>query len=196
MSQDIVAKALKCIDEVYPSEGDINYSGFPTDAFIDEVVRWVIDIVAPSKLTNREELAFDSMTLDADGVGRGDIDGSTRLGRLVYFRAKGWEIPVVGAITEDNILYRQQKNKVLRGNPSRPVVAIVNNRRQLEWYTAKEEGVDSAYHVPYDIEFIPPELVDLAAWKLAETVLLSMSDAQSAATCTAKVNEHLQMLAL
>lgn len=194
--ESIVTKALRCIDEVYPFDNDINMDGFPTETFIDEVVRWVIDVVPPSKLTNREELGFDSVSLDAEGVGKGTIGGGTRLGRLVYFLASGWKIPALGAITEDNILYRQQKNRVLRGNPSRPVVAITENRRILEWYTAKEEGAPTAYHVPYDVENIPPELVDLAAWKLAETVLLSMSDAQSAATCTAKVNEQLQMLML
>lgn len=194
--ESIVTKALQCIDEVYPFDNDINMDGFPTETFIDEVVRWVIDVVPPSKLTNREELGFDSVSLDAEGVGKGTIEGGTRLGRLVYFLASGWKIPALGAITEDNILYRQQKNRVLRGNPSRPVVAITDNRRMLEWYTAKEEGEPTAYHVPYDVENIPPELVDLAAWKLAETVLLSMSDAQSAATCTAKVNEQLQMLML
>ena len=194
--ESIVTKALQCIDEVYPFDNDSNMDGFPTEAFIDEVVRWVIDVVPPSKLTNREELGFDSVSLDAEGVGKGTIEGGTRLGRLVYFLASGWKIPALGAITEDNILYRQQKNRVLRGNPSRPVVAITENRSILEWYTAKEEGEPTAYHVPYDVEFIPTELVDLAAWKLAETVLLSMSDAQSAATCTAKVNEQLQMLML
>lgn len=196
--ESIVTKALQCIDEVYPFDNDTNMDGFPTEAFIDEVVRWVIDVVPPSKLTIRQNLEFetDSVSLDAEGVGKGTIKGDTRLGRLVYFLASGWKIPALGAITEDNILYRQQKNRVLRGNPSRPVVAITGKRRILEWYTAKEEGVPTAHHVPYDVECIPTELVDLAAWKLAETVLLSMSDAQSAATCTAKVNEQLQMLML
>ena len=43
MSQEtIVAKALRCIDEVYPNENTLNEVHFPTDAFIEEMVRWLI----------------------------------------------------------------------------------------------------------------------------------------------------------
>ena len=37
---------------------------------------------------------------------------------------------------------------------------------------------------------------DITAWKLAEIVLLSMSDAQSASACTARVNELLEQMVL
>ena len=50
--------------------------------------------------------------------------------------------------------------------------------------------------MPYAIDYIPTRLEDLASWKLAEIVLMSMSDAQNAAVCTARVNELLQMLQL
>ena len=83
--ESIVTKALRCIDEVYPFDNDINMDGFPTETFIDEVVRWVIDVVPPSKLTNREELDFDSVSLDAEGVGKGIIEGGTRRGRLGFW---------------------------------------------------------------------------------------------------------------
>jgi hypothetical protein len=52
------------------------------------------------------------------------------------------------------------------------------------------------YVVGYDVENVPERAEDLCAWKLAEIVLLSMSDMQNAAVCTARVNELLQQLSL
>lgn len=189
----IVAKALRCIDEVYPSENTINESYLPTDVFIDEVVRWVIDIV-PSKeltITAPYNLPFNS-NVDSEGVGSAEV---SNIGRIVYFKAGDWKRPVFGVITENDPRYIQQSNKVLRGNPSRPIVALVNGRTKLEWYTS-ESTTREVKHVPYSVDSIPSNLEDLAAWKLAEIVLMSMSDVQSASVCTSKVNEHLQMLAL
>lgn len=196
--ETIVAKALKCIDEVYPSENTLNDSYFPTDTFIDEMVRWVIYAVPTHELTLRKDLELTMSSVGADTIGSGVTPDD--YGRLVYFRAHDWKRPVFGAITEDDPRYIQQSNKVLRGNPSRPIVveAFSHGRtpkKKIEWYTTNEEDYEGQY-VPYSIDFIPPRLEDIAAWKLAEIVLMSMSDAQSASICTAKVNEHLQMLAL
>jgi hypothetical protein len=203
----IVSKALKCIDEVYPNDNALNKGYFPTDAFIDEVVRWVVDAVPTHTLTERK--VFWGVE-DGSNIGKATDKGCgvwsillpSDFGRLVYFNIPNeWERPVFNAITENSPRYLQQKNRVLRGNPSRPVVAIVHGNsnddpeKYLEWYTSKA-GTYNGFYVPYDISYIPSKLEDLAAWKLAEVVLVSMSDAQSAAACTSKVTEHLQMLAL
>lgn len=195
----IVEKALKCIDEIYPSENTLNEGYFPTDAFIDEAVRWVIDVVPSHELTIREQLSGIVERVSDDGVGSGTIDAE--VGRIVYFKAKDWKRPVFGVITENDPLYKQQSNKVLRGNPSRPVVALVfgggesGTDRKLEWYTVNNIGIQ-AIHVPYSIDSIPSRLYDITAWKLAEIVLMSMHDTQGASICTSKVNEHLEILAL
>ena len=189
----IVLKALRCIDEIYPSENTLNEGYLPTNAFIDEMVRWVIDIVPSHELTKTTSLSLRDARVDAEGVGSAKVSD---VGRIVYFKAEHWKRPVFGVITENDPRYIQQRNKVLRGNPSRPVVALVDGRTKLEWYTGDDEDNETAKHVPYSIDYIPENLEDLAAWKLAEIVLMSMSDAQAAAVCTAKVNEHLEMLAL
>ena len=194
----IVLKALKCIDEVYPDGNTLNEGYFPTDAFIDEMVRWVIDIVPSHELTNRVALSLQNPSIEGD-VGYGMLPNLFD-GRIVYFKANGWKRAATNVITEDDPRYIQQGNKVLRGNASRPVVALVNAfrgyiGRGVEWYSATDVSYLGQY-VPYSIDFIPENLEDLAAWKLAEIVLMSMSDAQAAAVCTAKVNEHLEMLAL
>lgn len=191
--ETIVAKALQCIDEVYPDDNTLNEGHFPTDAFIDEMVRWVIDIVPTHELTKTISLNLRDAKVDDDGVGSAKVSD---VGRIVYFKAAHWKRPVFGVITENDPRYIQQSNKVLRGNPSRPVVALVDGRTKLEWYTGDNERSETAKHVPYSIDYIPENLEDLAAWKLAEIVLMSMSDAQAAAVCTAKVNEHLEILAL
>lgn len=187
----IVAKALRCIDEVYPSENTINESYLPTDIFIDEVVRWVIDIVPSKELSKTTDLTLSDTTVD-EGVGSADVSD---VGRIVYFKAGDWKRPVFGTITENDARYIQQSNKVLRGNPSRPIVALVKGRTRLEWYTTESETAE-VKHVPYSVENIPANLEDLASWKLAEIVLMSISDVQSASVCTARVNELLEMLGL
>lgn len=187
----IVAKALRCIDEVYPSENTINESYLPTDIFIDEVVRWVIDIVPSKELSKTTDLTLPSKTVE-EGVGSADVSD---VGRIVYFKAGDWKRPVFGTITENDARYIQQNNKILRGNPSRPIVALVNGRTKLEWYTTENETAE-VKHVPYSVEYITANLEDLASWKLAEIVLMSMSDVQSASVCTARVNELLEMLGL
>lgn len=195
----IVEKALKCIDEIYPSENTLNEGYFPTDAFIDEAVRWVIDVVPSHELTIREQVSVTDKQVSDDGVGSGTIDAE--VGRIVYFITSDWKRPVFGVITENDPLYKQQSNKVLRGNPSRPVVVLVSGDRgngtyrKLEWYTVNNTGIQ-ALHVPYSIDSIPSRLYDITAWKLAEIVLMSMHDTQGASVCTSKVNEHLEILAL
>lgn len=187
----IVEKALKCIDEIYPSENTLNEGYFPTDAFIDEAVRWVIDVVPIHEL-------------EGVAMGFGDISYKDNVaymsqisdwGRVIYVKFSDWVRPAT-IINWDDILYRQQMNKVLRGNPSRPIV--VRTKNGIEAYTTNASGATAvdALHVPYSIDSIPSRLYDITAWKLAEIVLMSMHDTQGASICTSKVNEHLEILAL
>lgn len=187
----IVEKALKCIDEIYPSENTLNEGYFPTDAFIDEAVHWVID-VAPIHELEGVEMGFGNISYK-DNVAY--ITQNSDWGRVIYVKFSDWVRPAT-IINYDDILYRQQMNKVLRGNPSRPIV--VRTKNGIEAYTTIASGTAAvdALHVPYNIENIPTRLEDLASWKLAEIVLMSMHDTQGASICTSKVNEHLEILAL
>lgn len=187
----IKEKALRCIDEVYPSDSGINDTHFPVEQFLSEAVRWVIDIVPSKELSKTTDLTLSDRTVD-EGVGSADVSD---VGRIVYFKAGDWKRPVFGTISENDPRYIQQSNKVLRGNPSRPIVALVNGRTKLEWYTTESQE-QAVKHVPYSVEYIPASLEDLASWKLAEIVLMSMSDVQSASVCTARVNELLEQLPL
>lgn len=180
-------KALKCIDEV----GGSTASMFPIDDFLGEAVRWVIDIVPVRHLTISSTENTKELTITADKATlSSDLDG-----RIVYVKASDWDRPVTKVIYADDILYRQQSNSVLRGNPSRPVVAYDKATKTLELFTTNDNKVTVSY-VPYDVSYIPTSLEDITAWKLAEIVLMSISDTQSAAVCSARVNEQLEMLAL
>jgi hypothetical protein len=194
----IIAKALRCIDEAYPDAESIGEAYFPMEDFIDEVVRWVIDSVPTHRLTLRNSGEWPEGDVTNEG-GKVTMPITTDA-RIVYVKCDDWERPVYDIISEQNPIYRQQSNKVLRGNPSRPVVVRVGDKPQdglykLELYSSKNKKV-TIHRVPYIEDFIPDDLVPLAAWKLAEVVLMASSDVQSASICTAKVNEHLQQLSL
>lgn len=199
MRDTIITKALKCIDEIYPDENTLNEGYLPTDAFIDEAVRWVIDS-APTHLLTMREVCEIANFENNGGVVELEVIAE---GRIVYVKCKDWQRPVFDLISEQNPLYLQQKNKVLRGNPARPVVArlgsITNGGEcSLELYTSDISDVSEIdiQMVPYADEYIPVNLEDITAWKLAEIVLMASSDVQAASVCTAKVNEHLQQLSL
>jgi hypothetical protein len=70
--------------------------------------------------------------------------------------------------------------------------------KTIEAYTSNSDTQQGStvYIVPYDAANIPDRAIDLCAWKLAEVVLLSMSDMQNASACTARVTELLQQLSL
>lgn len=194
-AENIKAKALKCIDEVYPSADTLNDPYFPVDEFISEAVRWAIDIMPAHILTKRESIKLTGGKIE-DGV---VTWANTTIGdaRIVYFKMDDWARPA-DIIYEDSPIYRQQKNRVLRGTPSRPIVVRMMDGNTIEAYTSNSSTPqDSAmYIVPYDAANIPERAEDICAWKLAEVVLLSMGDMQNAASCTARVNELLEQLAL
>lgn len=199
MRDRIISKTLKCIDEVYPEENALNETFYPVEAFLEEAVRWVIDIAPTWRLVEREGLRDSAVEEDWDESGEvyylklEDFDG-----RIVYVKVPSWTRPVFECITENDPRYRQQSNKVLRGNASRPVVALTreDNHLKVELYTIQEGDTPNIeiYGTRYDPENIPESLLDLTAWRLAEVVLMSMNDVQAASVCTAKVNEHIQML--
>lgn len=187
IEKNIKDKALKCMDEI----GGSTVSMFPIADFFGEAVRWVIDAVPERHLTTSS--TQNTKDIPVNG-GKAELSSDLD-GRIVYVKASDWDRPVTKVIYVDDILYRQQSNPVLRGNPSRPVVAYDKATKTLELFTTTDNTVTVSY-VPYDAAYIPTSLEDITAWKLAEIVFLAISDAQSAAVCSARVNEQLEMLAL
>lgn len=192
-AENITAKALKCIDEIYPSADTLNDTYFPVEDFLGEAVRWAIDILPAHIFTEREALDFAKIE---ERYGVLYLTPDVEVGRVVYVKVKDWARPA-DIIYEDSLAYRQQKDKVLRGNPSRPIVArMMDGTMEAYTITGIAPATIPAYHIPYDAEYIPEKAEDITAWKLAEIVLLSMSDAQNASACTARVNELLEQMVL
>lgn len=85
----------------------------------------------------------------------GQINLPDNFMRLVTFKMSDWERPVISAISEEAQQYAMQKSRYagVRGNPQRPVVAIVAgvSGKVLEFYSCKNKlaYVEQARYLPY-----------------------------------------------
>lgn len=92
-----------------------------------------------------------------DGEGRGHVMLPAEFMRLVVFCMSDWESAVYRAISVDDAEYQLQRSrfKGLRGNPQKPVCAIVvrPEGRVLEFYSCKNETaqVTQAAYLPYPV---------------------------------------------
>lgn len=197
MRESIIAKALQCIDEIYPMSDDTyNDAFFPVEKFYEEAIRWAVDN-APSRILG-EGTTLPTIGINKEGMFNDvvvlDISQHS-FGRLLRFMLKGWKTkPLI--IYDTDARYAQMANPVLRGKPSHPIVAICDNKTRLEAYsmpaTAEEIEVASATYMPYDAEYFTIDMADIAAWRLAELVFLSISDANSATICASHLQELVQ----
>lgn len=197
MRESIIAKALQCIDEIYPMSDDTyNDAFFPVEKFYEEAIRWAVDN-APSRILG-EGTTLPTIGINKEGMFNDvvvlDISQHS-FGRLLRFMLKGWKTkPLI--IYDTDARYAQMANPVLRGKPSHPIVAICDNKTRLEAYsmpaTAEEIEVTSATYMPYDAEYFTIDMADIAAWRLAELVFLSISDANSATICASHLQELVQ----
>lgn len=75
--------------------------------------------------------------------------------RLVVFKMSDWERPVYEPVDADDVRYQVQSSryKGLRGNPQKPVVAVVNRPegRALEFYSCRDNSatIERSLYVPY-----------------------------------------------
>lgn len=197
MRESIIAKALQCIDEIYPMSNDTyNDAFFPVEKFYEEAIRWAVDN-APSRILG-EGTTLPTIGINTEGMFNDvvvlDISQHS-FGRLLRFMLKGWKTkPLI--IYDTDARYAQMANPVLRGKPSHPIVAICDNKTRLEAYsmpaTAEEAEVAFATYMPYDAEYFTIDMADIAAWRLAELVFLSISDANSATICASHLQELVQ----
>ena len=191
IKESIVARASRCIDEVYPSPNDINAPFLPIEQFIDEAANWVIRVVPVRALGKGAEESVDVIK------GVGDMPES--FCRLISFTCKSWHRPVIVPIYDTDAVYLQQANPYTRGTAHRPVVAICKGETKIELYPATDTSATMLYFkfdpkANSDWEKIPEILVPVIAWKTAEVVFTSISSIASAQACQAKVNELIQAL--
>lgn len=195
--EKIRRRALTAVDEVYPAEDNENAAFFPVDEYLVEAGRWIARTVPSYALGSGKPIPTDG--LDARADGSGSLPLPSDFLRLLRFRMKGWMRPVTAAMTDADARYVQQANRTLRGGEARPVAAIVEGGTRLEYYSSslgKQARVVEAryFGISSTEDAYPDNLIEITAWKTAELVLTSISDAGAAQQCAAKVNEHLQVL--
>ena len=198
----IVEKAYKCLDEVYPDtplSSDIEE--FRVADFIDDAIRF-IGRVAPVRALGGETLTLTE-NLIANSYQMSHSTGD--IVRLVSLKMSDWDLPVTEFLYTDNPRYKQQSNPVLKGSVKRPVVFITNSGG-LEIYSSNGtvekalgfvvdkgltmiEGGETKYNVDY-----PEQLSEAIAWKTAELVLSAMNDAQGIQFAQAQLKQLLEAL--
>ena len=122
---------------------------------IEDAARIVI-LNAPTHLLGTGEVFGRSISWhSAAGHGSGHILLPPDFLRLVMFQMSDWSRAVFDAITPDDPIYAMQSSRFpgLRGNPSKPVVAIVNSSvgMTLEFYSCtggKSVSIKQASYLP------------------------------------------------
>ena len=197
LRDDIKEKALVCIDEVYGTSDEANASFFPVERMLDEAARWVIRAVPLRMLHPGKDLPVSELEARADGTG--ELPLPEDFIRLLSFRMEGWRRPVLAPIRNTDDVYVQQFNPVLRGGDSKPVVALCEEERRLEYFSSsrgRDALVAEARYFGFEKvdDTYPERLTDITAWKTAELVLAVLNDAAAMQICTGKVTEILQLL--
>lgn len=197
LRNEIAEKALVCIDELPAASCKANASFFPVDRMLDEAARWVVRAVPLKALGPGKELPVQSLEAREDGTGSLSLPDD--FVRLLRMRMEGWRRPVVVPIRDTDDAYVQQFNHVLRGGESKPVVALCEDDRRLEYFSSSK-GADAKIAEARYFGFTevnddyPERLADITAWKTAELVLAVMNDTAAMQICAGKVTEILQLL--
>lgn len=197
LREHITEKALVCIDEAHAASDKANASLFPVDRMLDEAARWVVRAVPLKALGPGKELPAQSLEAREDGTG--SLPLPEDFIRLLRFRMKGWRRPVVVPVRDTDDVYVQQFNRILRGGESKPVVALCEDDRRLEYFSSSKGAgatVEEARYFGFtEVDDTYPErLADITAWKTAELVMAVMNDTAAMQICAGKVTEILQLL--
>lgn len=123
--------------------------------------------------------------------------------RLVVFEMSDWERPVYTPITESNPQYKLQRSRVkaMRGNPQRPVCAIVQRPegKTLEFYSCKSESatITQGVYLPYpEVDAlggidISQRCYTAVLYTTAALAALAMGDADASAAMLEESNTYL-----
>ena len=149
---DLVREIRITLDQNMSSEtltelGDIDTLSLDEliDSKIEDAARLVVQS-APAVLLGSGKAFGETIGWDMQaGYGSGHIVLPDDFLRLIVFQMSDWSMPVTLAIDETSPLYSRQKSRYtgVRGNPQRPVVAIVQQPigNVLEFFSC-EQGED------------------------------------------------------
>lgn len=205
---EIIQKAYKCLDEVYPDtplSSDIEE--FRVEDFVDDAIRF-IGRVAPVRALG-EGTSFMPKAPEAEGEGAATttttttaLDSYLRVNpvllpigfvRLIAFQMSDWALPVTDALYSDSPRYQQQADPILMGTTKRPVVFICDGGKNLEYYSSTGT-IKKAQAFIVGADNYPEALADVIAWKTTEMVLSVMNDAQAVQFVQAQLKQLFEAL--
>lgn len=188
MVRDVkVAIDMNSHSESLLSEGDLDTLSLDEIimAKLCDAVRLVETEASPELLENGHDFG-DTCILHDDGSGM--ITLPQDFMRLVAFRMSDWRRTVFEAISDRDPQYQLQSSKWkgIRGNPEKPVVAIVRRSegKVLEFYSCKDPDAEitQATYIPYpkiDLDGgidIAEECYRAAVYRAASLALASVGD--------------------
>ncbi len=205
----IVEKAYKCLDEVYPDaplSSDIDE--FHIEDFVDDAIRFIGRVAPVRALGTGEGFGLKRPTTPSTpsipvSIAVEDTDETENTDsvvlpngfvRLISFQMSDWALPVTDALYSDNPRYRQQADPILRGTPKRPIVFICDGDKILEYYSSTGSIKKAQAFVVSDTANYPEQLSEAIAWKTAELVLSAMNDAQGVQFAQAQLKQLLEAL--
>ena len=168
---------------------------------VEDAARMVV-MLAPAVLLGSGKAFGDTIGWDMQaGYGSGHIVLPDDFLRLIVFQMSDWSMPVTVAIDETSPLYSRQKSRYagVRGNPQRPVVAIVQQPigNVLEFYSC-EQGehvyIKMARYAPIPKRYtldeeevidLPDKLVRPVVYYAAYLVAVAQQQTEQANGCMA-----------
>ena len=133
--EQIIAQALRCIDEIYPENNEANGPNFPLADFIDEAGKRVLLAAPLHTISSVKSLAECPLRPNTDGSGEIDLPGDFL--RLARLRMDGWQRPVLVAIPEDHPLAARQYHPITRGGTAKPVALLTHGSTKLSYFSVQ-----------------------------------------------------------
>ena len=194
--EQIIAQALRCIDEIYPEANAANSPNFPLADFIDEAGRRVLLAAPLHTISSVERLAECPLRPNPDGSG--EIDLPADFLRLARLRMDGWQRPVLVALPEDHPAATYQYHPVTRGGMAKPVVLLTHGGTKLRYssITGTDHHIAEGEYIPYKgiNDIYPEKLIDVTAWTLAALVLGGSNEPAGAQAADKRASEILSLL--
>lgn len=189
---EIREKAYVYLDEVSMDVDSTNVAAFPLNELLDEAGAWVVRTCPIHCLGSGVEMPIAAFVAAEDGSGKLPLPHDFI--RLLAFKMEGWNHKVTQPIRDTDEKYKQQFNRVLRGNESKPVVVLCDGDKALEYYSSSrgaDATIETARYFPYTVvnNNYPLSLYDVTAWKLAELVLAASTDVNGMQICQNKIQE-------
>lgn len=186
------SKVLKRIDETVPQLSDGTVNQYNVDEFLNEATSHIL-CTAPLHVVPITEIT-ESPQRNNDGSGSVSLPNGFI--RLIEFKMKGWERPIVSAITVHSAKYNRQHNRFIRGGVSKPVVAMVQDK--LEYYSlpdgASHEIERARCVVKCEANELPERLHEPLCWLTASLILGVMNEEAASLSARKRFDELIVSL--